>query len=74
MLNGIKKSMKYKRLEILTSREKRTQNAANPTGYSAMETPRSIIDRRSPKKCARVSRSATQKTQKWNLISEECGE
>ena len=42
------KSTKYKHMKITTSQEKRMQNAANKTGYSAMKTPRSIIGRQSP--------------------------
>ena len=41
-------SRKDKHIDILASRERRTQNAANPTGYSGMKTPRSIIGRQSP--------------------------
>ena len=62
-------SRKNKHIKILTSREKWMQNAANPTGYSAMKTLQSIIGRQSPQ-TAFESLGVLPKTQKGNLNSE----
>ena len=66
IMNGTTKSRIYKDIEILTSREKRTQNATNPTGCFAMKTPRSIIGRRSTE-TARESLGMPLKNRKGNL-------
>ena len=73
MLNRTTKSSKYKHMEKTTSREKRTQNAANPTGYSAMKTPQSIIGQQSPQTAHGPVGVPRKKTPKGNLITEGWG-